>query len=378
MTESPEPAGASAPVPADPSPILEPSPDPGAGELTHASEVGDAEAPAAGGDAPAVASEANATVEIDDLALPEEEPGADAVAAGRGPRRGPLLVAAGIVVALIVGGTATFGGLAAAGRLKPDPTPVPTAAPTPAPTPGLVTEGFSIGAADAPVTVEVWADYQCPFCRLETVAYGPAIIREFVMAHRARIVFRDFSFLGQESTDAAVAARCAGKQDPTAYWRYHDILFVVQQGENQGTFSHDNLVSLARIAGIDQAAFKTCLDDPAIAAEVAASTAEGRSLDVESTPTTRITGPGGTKVLKGFSPDWTVVRDAILAAEKPQASPSGSPAPSTSGGAASPGESAGPTGTPPASVQPISIPEETPIASESASPDPTPVPSPTP
>jgi protein-disulfide isomerase len=185
------------------------------------------------------------------------------------------------------------------------------------------------------VTVEVWADYQCPYCRLEAMVFGGSMERAYVLPGIARIVYRDFAFLGQESIDAAVAARCAGRQDPGAYWRYHDLLFASQQGENQGAFKRENLVTLAGIAALDATAFAACLDDPAIAKAVADETARGRALGVESTPTLRVSGPGGTRTLAGFSAGWSTISDtmAVVSAPVPPASPvpGGSSTPIASG-----------------------------------------------
>ena len=117
---------------------------------------------------------------------------------------------------------------------------------------------------------------------------------------KARIDYRDFAFLGQESTDAAVAARCADREG--LFWRYHDLLFASQSGENQGAFARDRLLGLATFAGVaDTAAFTACLDDPAVARQVAAETEEGRSYGIDSTPTIRIIGPGPTQLLNGVT-----------------------------------------------------------------------------
>jgi protein-disulfide isomerase len=182
------------------------------------------------------------------------------------------------------------------------------------------------------VTIEVWADYQCPFCRLEDVLFGGAIDREYVTPGIARVVYRDFAFLGQESVDAAVASRCAGAQEPAAQLRYHDALYTFQQGENEGRYARENLVQLAEIAGVpSQDAFTACLDDPAVAQAVADETMAGRNVGVTSTPTLRLRGPGGERVLTGFSRTWPPVRDAIEAVRVAPAvspSPAGSPAPS--------------------------------------------------
>ena len=101
------------------------------------------------------------------------------------------------------------------------------------------------------------------------MVFGGSLERAFVLPGTVRVIFRDFAFLGQESTDAAVAARCAGRQDPGAYWRYHDLLFAAQQGENQGTFTRANLVTFAGLAALDATSFTACLDDPSVAKAVA-------------------------------------------------------------------------------------------------------------
>jgi hypothetical protein len=88
---------------------------------------------------------------------------------------------------------------------------------------------------------------------------------------------------------------------------------------------------------------------------VAAETAAGKALGVESTPTMRVTGPGGTKTLAGFSSGWSTIRDAIAAVAVPAPSAGASPGGSASPGAsASPGGSASPspTGTPTATSTP--------------------------
>jgi len=239
------------------------------------------------------------------------------VGRGRGPAVALGYLAAALAGALLLGGSLVA--LGGAGRAAPSPSPTP---------PPNIASGSSLGSAAAPVTIEVWADYQCPYCRLETIVFGGSMERTYVLPGLARIVYRDFAFLGQESIDAAVAARCAGRQDPGAYWRYHDLLFASQQGENQGTFARANLLTLAGIAALDPTTFSACLDDPAVAKAVADETAQGRTAGVVSTPTLRVSGPGGTKLLAGLSSSWSTISDAIAAVST--AAPAGSPGPGTS------------------------------------------------
>jgi len=234
-----------------------------------------------------------------------------------GTSRAGYLAVALLGIVLGVGGTALAA--TALGRPSPSATPSPSAAPA----------DNVVGAPAAPVTVEVWADYQCPYCRLESLLFGGALYREYVEPGTARIVYRDFAFLGQESIDAAVAARCAGRQEPAARLRFHDALYVFQQGENEGRFARENLVQLARVAGVpDAGAFAACLDDQAVRGDVANETQAGRNVGVGSTPTLRLHGPGGERVLTGFSQEWPALRDAIEAVRAIPASPGPSASPS--------------------------------------------------
>lgn len=270
----------------------QPAGSPGTGELPAkmpAAPAGaDPDAPSAFGDrwpSPDAPNEPVATAPV--------------LADGRAPSLGHLL-------ALLVGIAATVGILHVSGSLR-----FGTMAADDRPGTGVVAPGGSLeaGAAfgdpAAPVTVEIWADYQCPYCGLFTHGLEPTLIRDFGATGRAYIVFKDYAFLGQESIDAAVAARCAGRQD--RYWVYHDLLYASQSGENEGAFALGNLVKLAEFAGLDTEAFGTCVADPTVAEEVVAETDEGRQLGVESTPTVRIVGAAGSKEFRGLVPLATLI-----------------------------------------------------------------------
>jgi protein-disulfide isomerase len=248
---------------------------------------------------------------IEDDPPPAAEGSGAATPHPAGPGRAPRLL--GYILTAIAGVAIGAAGLAfATGAF------VPTAAPTPTPPPAAADEalgapaGPAIGRPDAPVTIEVWADYQCVFCRLEHILFSGAVLREYVLPGIARVIHRDFAFLGQESIDAAIAARCAGRQEPAAQLRFQDTLYAFQEGKDQGRFSRENLVQMAELVGLpDTAAFRACLEDPAVAGEVAAETQTGREAGIDATPTVRLLGPGGELTLRGFSQDWPKLRDAV-------------------------------------------------------------------
>jgi protein-disulfide isomerase len=154
--------------------------------------------------------------------------------------------------------------------------------------PAELASGRVLGAADAPVTIEIWSDFQCPACGLLARQLEPRLIADYVAPGTVRLVYRDFAFLGNESVLAAVGGRHAA--DAGRFWEYHDLVFANQQGENEGAFSRDRLSRIAAAAGLDQDSFQRALTRSDLRNDVAEETATGASLGVSSTPTLVING----------------------------------------------------------------------------------------
>lgn len=145
-----------------------------------------------------------------------------------------------------------------------------------------------LGNPTAPVTVIEFGDFQCPFCGRFHTTVSPQLREQYIKTGKVKFIWRDFAFLGQESTDAARAALCAGEQEK--FWDYHDYLFEHQNGENRGTFSVPNLKQFARLLELNQQAFDQCLDSRKYADVVANDTSIGRQVGVSGTPTTFVNG----------------------------------------------------------------------------------------
>lgn len=160
-----------------------------------------------------------------------------------------------------------------------DFTPV---APTLIPADGLATD-HGLGAADAPVVLTVWTDYQCPICGAWANGAEPSLYERYVTEGKLRIEHRHYSFIGEESFTAAVGAECAADQDH--FWDFHSRLFANQSGENEGAFSAERLRKIAEAAGVDLTAWDSCIADPAVRAGVEADAAEAKSLGITGTPT---------------------------------------------------------------------------------------------
>ena len=162
-------------------------------------------------------------------------------------------------------------------------------------TPVELADGRSLGKADAPVTLEVWSDYQCPACQQFAELVEPTLIRTYVTPGTLRIIDHDAAFQGarvaasyDESVETGAAARCAADQD--AYWPFHDWLFANQVGENEGAFRDERLRAIATGAGLDVVAWDACRATGEQQAAVRAETQQGVAQGINATPTMFING----------------------------------------------------------------------------------------
>lgn len=82
----------------------------------------------------------------------------------------------------------------------------------------------------------------------------------------------------------AQAAECAAKQGgASAFWAYSDAIFARTTSNGNG-FPVENLVPLAVEQGLDEAAFRSCLESDATLARVKQDLEEGAAAGVSGTP----------------------------------------------------------------------------------------------
>jgi protein-disulfide isomerase len=148
--------------------------------------------------------------------------------------------------------------------------------------------GNSLGDPNAPVTAEVYADFQCPICGQFDRGTLKQIEDKYVNSGKVRIVFNHFAFIGDESTRAAEASECANAQGK--FWQYADTLFNNQAGENQGAFNDANLEKFAQQVGLDMTQYKTCMDQNTYLGKIQTSSQAAQQRGVDSTPTLFING----------------------------------------------------------------------------------------
>ncbi len=253
-----------------------------------------------------------------------------------------LLGTVALAVVLAFGGGLVVGrATAPAGPADPAATPGPV--PTVAPSAGaaLPSDGARLGRADAKVTIEYWADYQCSFCAVfaqQTIPQLTSRIADGTVA----LVHRDYAFLGQESVDAAIAVRCAAREG--RYWAMHDAVYAAQNGVNKGAFARPRLAQAAASVGLDPTAFAACMDDREPLVAVLDDTAAGARTGIESTPTVDVNGNRFLGV-----PDMAVLIkaiDAAVAGASPAPLPTAKPSSDPWAGTVTDGREAGDAAAP--------------------------------
>jgi len=143
----------------------------------------------------------------------------------------------------------------------------------------------SWGKADAPVTVVIFSDFQCPFCSrvvptMEQIKkeYGPDKVR-FIWKHNP------LPFHQQARPAHEAAATVFGEAGSEAFWKFHDLAF-----QNQSALTDANFEAWAGQAGANVAQFKAAFSAKKYASKVDADLAEGGKVGVNGTPGFRVNG----------------------------------------------------------------------------------------
>jgi|GEM_PF-844633 len=141
-------------------------------------------------------------------------------------------------------------------------------------------ESPGVGDPSAKVTVVVFSDFECPYCRKSA---DP--MRALQKKHGYRLFFKYYP-LKETHPNAEPAARAAfAAHKQGRFWEMHDLLFA-----NQTKLEWKDLAGYARKLGLDPARFKADADSEAARKRVDADIAEGDQVGIDGTPTVYVNG----------------------------------------------------------------------------------------
>jgi protein-disulfide isomerase len=166
-----------------------------------------------------------------------------------------------------------------------------------------------LGSPNASVTIVEFGDYQCFFCNKFFHSTEQEIVKNYVDTGKVKIIFKDFTIIGQDSVNAANATHCANEEGK--FWEYHDILYNNWTGENNGWASLENLAKFAREVGLDEASFDTCMKEQRYFSVIDASNADARTLGLTGTPGFFVIGPDNSIAKIGGAQPYEVFEKTI-------------------------------------------------------------------
>lgn len=179
---------------------------------------------------------------------------------------------------------------------------------------GIPQEGLVLGDPSAPVELIEFGDLQCPICKQYSEEILPEVIDNKVKSGEAKIDFRNFTIISEESIPAGAAAIAAGNQGRG--WNFIELFYRNQGTERSGYVTDEFMTSIAKGAGVkDIARWNKERKAKSTLKEVEATLAEAQKFGFNGTPSFAIKGPGtnGTE-LPGTLQTPGEFEDAIEAA----------------------------------------------------------------
>lgn len=148
----------------------------------------------------------------------------------------------------------------------------------------VLTENASpfLGDPSAPITMVEFGDYQCFFCNKFFHETEGSILENYVKTGKVKILFKDFTIVGQDSVVAAHASHCAEEQGK--FWEYHDTLYNHWTGENNGWASSENQLKFAKDLGLDVEKFTECTSSGKYMKMIQTSTNDAKTVGLTGTP----------------------------------------------------------------------------------------------
>ncbi|MBT6069124.1 DsbA family protein [Candidatus Peregrinibacteria bacterium] len=174
-------------------------------------------------------------------------------------------------------------------------------------------EGPILGDSDAPVVLEEYSDYQCPYCKRHYTNTFMQLYNTYVKTGQVRLEFKDYPLsFHANAVPAAVAAYCAGEQKN--YWGMHDALYENFDLWAKSTNPNVEFVRIAKALKLKTKNFEKCLSSGNYDAIIDANQAEGVKKGVTGTPAFFING----KKVVGAQP-FSVFKSLIEEAMEPEA-----------------------------------------------------------
>jgi protein-disulfide isomerase len=158
---------------------------------------------------------------------------------------------------------------------------------------GIPQDGITLGKANAPITIVEYGDLQCPICAEFSNSVLPSVVDDYVRTGKARLQFRNISFIGADSPRLAQMAAAAGEQDKL--FDFIELVYANQGEENSGYATDAYLKKIASaIPGLDVAKALAARSSAKVAAQLTEAEQLAKANGVTGTPTLFVGRSGQT------------------------------------------------------------------------------------
>src|SRR5580692_12080355 len=158
------------------------------------------------------------------------------------------------------------------------------------------THNNTFGNPKAPVTIEVFSDFQCPGCKYFHDNEFQKIMTDYVVPGKVYVIYRYFPLQMHPYGRACAEYACAAAH-LNRYQKVADALFAQQTAIT----ANGNIEAVVNsvLTPTEQAKVKSLLKSPEVQKEIETDVAEGTAVPVPSTPTLWVTAHGRSEIVKG-------------------------------------------------------------------------------
>lgn len=156
---------------------------------------------------------------------------------------------------------------------------------------GIPQKGMILGKPSAKVRLIEFGDLQCPVCKGFAEEIVPPIVESQVRNGEARLEFRNFTIISEQSVPAGAAAVAAGEQGRG--WSFVELFYRNQGIEASGYVTDSFLTAIAQGAGVPNISrWDRDRKSKRVLGVVEKTTAEAERLGFSGTPSFAVEGPG--------------------------------------------------------------------------------------
>jgi protein-disulfide isomerase len=170
-----------------------------------------------------------------------------------------------------------------------------------------------MGSPNAPLVVEIFEDYECPFCAQQE-GISKEVVRVYAGRGLVRVIYYDFplSQIHPFAVDGAMFAWCA--KDQGAFDAARSILYARQPAWTQGADARPAFRTFAIALGLQPDSLMACYERGTHAAALQFGFSEAVRRTINKTPTFVVAGkvfPGGARTIADFQ---VVIEEALRGA----------------------------------------------------------------